>query len=118
VAFAVTVAHDADITVLRLGGELDLAATAQLNTHIDQLIAAGRHRLLLDLGSLRFCDSTGLSAFIRGDNACTQRGGWLRLAGQRGHVARVLDLIGLTETLQYRPDVAAGSVTEPGTLAT
>jgi hypothetical protein len=64
-----------------------LAAAAHLSSHIDQLIAAGRCRSLLDLRTLTFCDATGRSACVRGNNACTKRGGWPRVTGQLGHLA-------------------------------
>jgi anti-sigma B factor antagonist len=40
----------------------------------------------------------------RGDRACAARGGWLRLPGATGHVARVIVLRGLDQVLTNRPD--------------
>ena len=108
-SFTITVEHQADTTVLHLAGELDLDASGLLNARIDQLVAGGEHRLVLALHQLTFCDSTGMSAFIRGDNACAERGGWLRLIGQNGHVADVLTMVGLTDALRYQPDEQAAA---------
>ncbi|MFG1677683.1 STAS domain-containing protein [Micromonospora sp. NPDC049282] len=89
---------------LRLVGELDLGTAGELNTAIDRLVAEGRRELLLDLTELTFCDSTGIAAFVRGDNLVAVDGGWLRLTGATGRVARVLQVTGLAEVLAHRRD--------------
>ncbi|MFI7213379.1 STAS domain-containing protein [Micromonospora maritima] len=99
---------------LRLTGELDLSTAPELNTAIDRLVAEGRRELLLDLSELTFCDSTGIAAFVRGDNLVAADGGWLRLTGATGRVARVLQVTGMAEVLCHDlepadPTASAGS---------
>ncbi|MEU4381460.1 STAS domain-containing protein [Micromonospora echinofusca] len=102
--FTVTCAdRDGGTTCLRLAGELDLSTAPELNAAIDRLIDAGERRLLVDLAELTFCDSTGIAAFVRGDNRVAADGGWLRLAGATGRVDRVLQVTGLAEVLRYDP---------------
>ncbi|WP_231931522.1 STAS domain-containing protein [Micromonospora echinospora] len=101
-----TVAHvqrDGGGVRLRLAGELDLSTAPRLATAIDGLLADGQVRLLVDLDGLTFCDSTGIAAFLRGDNACAAAGGWLRLTGATGRVDRILRMTGLAELLRYDP---------------
>ena len=98
--------HRGDILVLRVAGELDMSSAPDLLGHVDDPLAAGDTRILGDLGELSFCDSAGLNAFIRGDRRCVRAGGWLRLTGAKGHVARVLDVSGLGDVLAYRPEPA------------
>ncbi len=55
---------------------------------------------------------------MRGNRDCTAEGGWLRLAGARGHVERVIGLSGLMEVLAYRgegepPAAAENQPTNP-----
>ncbi|MEV0002839.1 STAS domain-containing protein [Micromonospora sp. NPDC050980] len=103
----VTPAERGEIGVdLRLAGELDLSTAGELNAVIDRLVAGGRRELLLDLTELTFCDSTGIAAFVRGDNLVAADGGWLRLTGASGPVARVLQVTGLAEVLAHRRDTA------------
>ncbi len=45
--------------------------------------------------ALTFCDSAGLTTFVRGDRRCAEAGGWLRLTGAYGHVARVIEISGV-----------------------
>jgi anti-sigma B factor antagonist len=105
VAFAVTYAQrDEGAACLRLVGELDMDTAPQLNDAIDRLATAGQRRFLLDLTELTFCDSTGIAAFIRGNNRVSADGGWLRVTGATGRVARVLDVTGLADVLGYDAD--------------
>ncbi|MFI6820874.1 STAS domain-containing protein [Micromonospora sp. NPDC050187] len=102
--FTVThVQRDGGGVRLRLAGELDMSTAPHLATAIDGLLADGEVRLLVDLVGLTFCDSTGIAAFLRGDNACAAAGGWLRLTGANGRVERVLRMTGLAEVLRYDP---------------
>ncbi|MGC5019997.1 STAS domain-containing protein [Micromonospora sp. DT47] len=91
---------------LRLVGELDMSTAGELNAEIDRLAAAGERQLLLDLTDLSFCDSTGIAAFVRGDNLVAADGGWLRLTGATGRVDRVLQVTGLADVLIYQPDTS------------
>ncbi|MGY0005389.1 STAS domain-containing protein [Micromonospora sp. I033] len=91
---------------LRLAGELDLSTAPELSAAIDRLAAEGHRELLLDLTELTFCDSTGIAAFVRGDNVAAAAGGWLRVTGATGRVARVLQVTGLADVLHYEPGAA------------
>ncbi|MGW5671303.1 STAS domain-containing protein [Micromonospora sp. NPDC003776] len=89
---------------LRLVGELDMSTVPQLNDALDRLAAEGQRRFLIDLTDLTFCDSTGIAAFVRGDNRAAAAGGWLRVTGATGRVARVLEVTGLGDVLRYDAD--------------
>ncbi|MFE9694865.1 STAS domain-containing protein [Micromonospora sp. NPDC005806] len=103
--FTVTFAQrDGGDACLRLAGELDMSTAPQLNDAIDRLVAEGRRHLLLDLSELTFCDSTGIAAFVRGDNRVATDGGWLRVIGATGRVARVLEVTGLADLLWHEAD--------------
>ncbi|MFG3715959.1 STAS domain-containing protein [Micromonospora sp. NPDC047730] len=91
---------------LRLAGELDLSTAPELNAAIDRLVDGGERQLLVDLTELVFCDSTGIAAFVRGDNRVAADGGWLRVTGASGRVDRVLQVTGLADVLRYEPDPA------------
>ena len=105
--FTVTYAQrDGRGVCLRLAGELALATAGELNSTIDRLVAEGHRELLLDLTELTFCDSTGIAAFVRGDNLVAADGGWLRLTGATGRVDRVLQVTGLADVLHHGRDTA------------
>ncbi len=57
--------HDADgAHVIAMRGELDLATAPRLAVRIDAARRGGARRLLVDLTTAEFCDSTGLRALI------------------------------------------------------
>jgi anti-anti-sigma factor len=103
-AFTLDVQRRGTMATIRLSGELDMAVAPRLRDLIEAVVRDGQPFVLLGLDQLSFCDSAGLNAFVQGDRHCAGHGGWLRLAGATGHVARVLDLSGVGEILAYQAD--------------
>jgi anti-anti-sigma factor len=60
---------------LSLAGELDLATARTLTEAIHAFRATEFARVTLDLARLRFCDCSGLNAFITAHNTITDAGG-------------------------------------------
>jgi anti-sigma B factor antagonist len=89
--------EDTDPMIISLNGELDIASASQLEERINALVAGGRNRLVVNLADLIFCDSTGIGALVRGNTACLERGGYLRLAAPNRNITRVLAVVGLLE---------------------
>lgn len=89
-----------DVVVVAVAGELDMATAPQLQDQITDLLEKGHIRLVFDLSGLSFCDSTGLSVFVRTRNTCDEAGGVVRLAAPRRGVLRILEVSGLVEVLR------------------
>jgi anti-anti-sigma factor len=96
-----------DMVVVSVAGELDMASAPQLQDQIMELLDQGRSRLVFDLADASFCDSTGLSVFVRAKNACDEAGGEVRLAAPQRGVRRILEVSGLVEVLRTYPTVDA-----------
>ncbi|HEX8630136.1 MAG TPA: STAS domain-containing protein, partial [Catenuloplanes sp.] len=82
----------------------------------DRLLGAGATRLLLDLGAVGFCDSTGLGALVRLHRRTEASGGWLRLAGPGPDLRRMLAVTNLDRLLAVYatvPDAAAAPGDRP-----
>jgi anti-anti-sigma factor len=94
-----------DVVVLSIAGELDMATAPQLQDQITDLLDSGQNRLVLDLSDVSFCDSTGLSVFVRAKNSCDEIGGEVRLAAPQRGVRRILEVSGLIEVLHTYPTV-------------
>jgi anti-sigma B factor antagonist len=104
----IAIVTDTDPAVVSLTGELDIASAAQLEDRIRAVVDAGHPRLVLDLAELAFCDSTGIGVFVRANNECQQRDGYLRLAAPSPTVARILEVVGLLDVFPtYRTVDAA-----------
>jgi anti-sigma B factor antagonist len=98
-ALEVRTATEAGRTVVALAGECDLGSRQKLTS---VLLAAfeGAPSVFVDLGALRFLDSSGLHALVTGHHAARQRDGHLYLVNAVGAVARLLDVTGVGELLR------------------
>ena len=94
-----------DVVVISVAGELDMATAPQLQAPIDELLGQGHKRLIFDLSEVSFCDSTGLSVFVRAKNSCDAVDGEVRLAEPQRGVMRILEVSGLVEVLHTYPTV-------------
>ncbi|MDI6102686.1 STAS domain-containing protein [Actinoplanes sp. NEAU-A12] len=92
-------------TVLSATGEIDGDSRKILGEAADAAIAAGQHRLVIDLTGVTFCDSGGLSLFVELHRRITALGGELRLAGLREMVATVVRATNLDRLLLLYPTV-------------
>jgi anti-sigma B factor antagonist len=99
----VRTATEAGRTVIALAGECDLGSRQELTS---ALLAAveGAPAVFVDLGALRFLDSSGLHALVTGHHAARERGGHLYLVNAIGPVARLLDVTGVGDLLRPPAD--------------
>lgn len=80
-------------------GKFNLVAAPPLKARIDDLVAAGKARLIVDLHAVDFIDSSGLGALIGGLKSARQAGGDLRIVGAGDQVRAVLKLTNLDRIL-------------------
>jgi anti-anti-sigma factor len=88
--------------VLKLEGELDLAAAPALRKRIDEFDGES---LVLDFERVTFIDSAVLKELLRARAELTERGVRLVLAGVPAPVRRLLDLTRTSELFEDAPDV-------------
>ncbi len=86
--------------VLWLTGELDLVSAGVLETRIAELCADGAGRIVLELGTLEFMDSTGLRALLTSQELCGVNSCQLLIGGMSAQVSRLLELSGLEGRLE------------------
>jgi len=98
--FSVEQSADARGAVLTLSGELDLSSAPELEQAISEAKPDSGRRLLFDLSTLGFMDSTGVSVLIAAKQDA-DAGGWLvAVRRPNGQVRRLLELVGLLERLE------------------
>lgn len=98
-SLTVSTEQHGDVAVVEVAGELDMATAPELQQEVSRLVDAGQVRLVFDLSKVSFCDSTGLSVFVRARNRCETVGGDVRLAAPQRAVQRILEVSGLVEVL-------------------
>jgi anti-sigma B factor antagonist len=93
--------------VIRLSGELDVAAVPQLEAVIETLCESEPDEVIVDLRGLEFIDSAGLAALLRGQHVCDRHGcRYALIRGERPAVVRLFEIAGLAEDLPFRPALA------------
>lgn len=93
--------------VLAPEGKFNLVAAPPIKARIDDLVASGKNRVIVDLNAVDFIDSSGLGALIGGLKAARQEGGDLRIAGAGDQVRAVLKLTNLDRILSPHESVEA-----------
>jgi anti-sigma B factor antagonist len=83
--------------VVRPVGELDLATTPIVDTQLSELVEAGFRNIVVDLGKLRFLDSTGLRLLLSWDDRARAEGVDLLVLPGPPPVQRIFAVAGLTK---------------------
>ena len=96
-------------TVVHCDGRLNMVAAPGLKGSLDQLVAAGSTRLVVDLSDTAFIDSSGLGALVAGLKRARQAGGDLRIAAPSDQVRTVLGLTNLDRVLKPYDDLTAAT---------
>ena len=79
-------------TLVELAGEADVTNSDTLREVLEAEVAKQPRTLIIDLGGLRFMDSSALHVILRANRAMDRQGGVLALARPREPVAKMLRL--------------------------
>ena len=110
--FHITVRRGPDRRLIfELDGELDMACVHQLDEAVADAKLDDASAVVLDLGAVRFLDSTGLKAIVRARNAVGTSGRQFAITRGSAQVQRLLDLTRLNDHLQTidTPESVLGS---------
>jgi anti-sigma B factor antagonist len=92
---AIEVRERSGWTVLDVAGELDLYTAGTLKERLRSLTDQGRHRIVVNLESVEFMDSTALGVLIGARKRAREHDGEVALAGPTEPVRKVLSITGL-----------------------
>jgi anti-sigma B factor antagonist len=89
------------ILTVTLSGELDLSARPVVTEQVTAALVdeAAIERVVVDLGRVRFCDSSGLGALLDIRRAADRSGAGIVLRSASAGVGRVLDMAGIDDLL-------------------
>jgi anti-anti-sigma factor len=85
--------------VVRLSGDVDLSVSPMLEEVLIEVLRGGAGRVIVDLRDLRFMDSSGINALVRGYRMAADGGRTLSVCNATGMVARVLEITGVARAL-------------------
>ncbi|MGR6974731.1 STAS domain-containing protein [Streptomyces cynarae] len=94
------------VTVVTVQGEIDHNTVGSLRQALTPPSGTAAPRTVADFSGVTFLDSGGITALIAAQQAHGE-GGWLRLAGVRQPVLRVLQLVGLDSLIDFHPTLRA-----------
>ncbi len=97
-------------TVVRLDGDLGIAAAPALRERLIEVLTPGTQLVIVDLSRVQSCDPAGLAVLIGTQRRARERGIVVRLVAPSPPVAEVLHSTGLERCLTVCPDL-------PGALA-
>ena len=87
------------VTVIQPKGRLNMAGASSLRKQLQEIVDSGSNRIVVDLSTTEFIDSSGLGALISGLKMARQAGGDLRIAAAPKQVCTVLELTNLNRVL-------------------
>ncbi|MFC7309931.1 STAS domain-containing protein [Streptomyces monticola] len=88
-------------------GELDHHTADLLREPLEDCLAQGLARLVVDCSRLEFCDSTGLNVLLGARLKAEAAGGGVHLAGMQPVVARVFEITGAEAVFTVHPSLEA-----------
>lgn len=93
--------------VIELAGELDHDSAPEIRDILPGLAIEPGQQLVVDLGGLTFCDSTGLTILIAARNIALAAHSTIVLTAVPDRVSRILGIVGLDQVLPTQPSVQA-----------
>ena len=87
--------------IVRLRGELDMGSCDEVDEALREAEQTSATRIVLDVDSLSFIDSSGLQVILRAKRRSDNSGRRLRITRGNGHVADMFRLTALDMTLDF-----------------
>lgn len=98
-AVSVDVREENSTPVIRLSGELDMTCVEQIRPAIQAALASETERVIFDVTSLTFIDSSGITLLV----TATRHVSNVEIRNPRSSVRRIIELTGLHRIMQVTP---------------
>jgi anti-anti-sigma factor len=90
---------ESGVVLLEVEGEVDAYTARELDRALNDLLAQGHSRLVLDASQIAFVSSAGLRVIIFAQREAERQGGEVRVFGLNAQVRRVFEMARLDECL-------------------
>jgi len=103
---------DDETHVIELGGEIDLYTAPEFKERMVELIDAGKKRIVVDLSTATFIDSTTLGVLVGGVKRLRPKGGAMALVCSDQNITKIFEITGLDRVFAIHPtrEEALGAV--------
>jgi anti-sigma B factor antagonist len=95
---------DDETVVIQVTGEIHASTAPEFSERLNDAIASGKTRVVLDLMGVEFIDSTGLSVLLNGLRRVTRVHGSMMIACANPTVLRLFEITKLDTTFTILPD--------------
>jgi len=102
----ITTRTQADVTIVRVAGNLDSNTSPQAQQAVDAVLAAGGKKVAVDCNSLDYISSAGLRVLLGLAKRTGAAGGGVRMFGLNDTVREVFDISGFSKILAVFPTEA------------
>jgi anti-anti-sigma factor len=96
----VTSSVEDQVVFVEITGEVDAHTARELERTLNDLLAQGHSRLVLDASQMGFISSAGLRAIMFAHREVCQRGGQVRICGLSAQTRRIFEMAALDECLE------------------
>jgi anti-sigma B factor antagonist len=86
-----------DVTVVAVGGEIDVYTAPKLRDKITELVSDGRYHLVIDMESVEFLDSTGLGVLVGGLKKVRAHDGSMEIVCNQDRLLKIFRITGLAK---------------------
>ena len=85
------------VNVISLDGRFDAYAADDIEQKLDSILAAGKVRLVVDLGQLEYISSSGLRVLLGALKKTREQQGDIILSGLQPYVREIFEISGFTQ---------------------
>ena len=97
--------HTDDVTIVAVGGEIDVYTAPKLRDKVTELVGEGHYQLVIDMENVEFLDSTGLGVLVGGLKRVRAHEGSLRLVCTQERILKIFRITGLTKVFPIHASV-------------
>ena len=98
--------------VLSVRGEVDVYTAPKFRERLIELVAEGKHHIVVDLEGVDFLDSTGLGVLVGGLKRLRSHNGDLVLVCTQSRILKVFEITGLTKVFSIHDSVEAATASK------
>jgi anti-sigma B factor antagonist len=103
--FDVETTEQQGASILTLRGEIDVYTAPQLRQAIVDIVDGGATRLVVDMRSVEFLDSTGLGVLVDGLRRVKTKDGSLSIVATQDKILKIFDITGLNKAFLIHDSV-------------
>lgn len=96
--------NEIDYILIGISGFLDAHTVTNFETKMDEIVSAGKNKVVIDMEKLNYISSAGIGAMMGLTQRLRKTGGDLVLLNPSEKVFKILDLLGFTKIFRIAKD--------------